>query len=259
MRSIKNNQYVIVTGATSGIGKALCYELSSENFNIIMIARRKEQLNQIKEDIKGKYQVGVEYFVVDLEKTNEIETRIEEIFSKFNISGVINNAGIGHFVGISDIDVRDCEQLFKINVIAPMMISKVASKYFSSNNNRNFIINMASVLAFIPSMHSSEYCASKAALISFSDVMRIELKKHRTSVLTVNPITVRTNFFTTEEYFDNIKKVLTTEAVAKKVVKNLYSKKRNIHVPRYMKILVKIYQLMPNTMDRLIIKYFSTH
>ncbi len=181
------NKVVLITGCSSGIGKALALEFSKNEFKVIATARKKEDILDLEE--KGCH-------VEQLDVTNNDEQLrvVENIFKIFDkIDILINNAGYGLMAPTIDLHEEEIHQQFKTNVYAPLsLIRKVVPSM--KENESGIIINMGSISGIATTPFAGAYCASKAALHSFSDALRMELQPFGIEVMAVQPGSIKSNF-----------------------------------------------------------------
>ncbi len=246
-------KYTIITGASSGIGKELAYKYAKEGHHLILIARRINILYQIKDELEALYEVSIECFICDLNDTETITQTIENINTHFEINCLINNAGISYFEKVEDLSLETIKNQINVNVIAPMLMTKLLIANLTRNNGA--VINICSILSYLPNAHSSAYTTSKYALYGFSNSLRLDFPNLH--VLTVHPITVKTNFFKDSNYYSNIKKVLYPNIVAKKIYSAYVKKKRKVNIPYSIGLLNIIYQIFPRLIDHINRQFFS--
>lgn len=158
----------VVTGASSGMGHAIVERYAKEGANVIAVARRKERLDELAESLKDAPGKVIPYVGdVSLLEVNEgmIDAAIKE-FGRLDI--LVNNAGIMDDMGpIGDVKDEMFEKVFKLNVYGPMTAMRKAVNVFLGQGDGGCIINVVSEGAF-HSCAGSVYCASKAALVSFT-------------------------------------------------------------------------------------------
>jgi len=158
---------VVVTGASSGMGKAIVTLFAKEGANVVAFARRKERLEELAEELKG-YSGKVVPFAGDVSKQKDIESAIDTAvkeFGKFDI--LVNNAGVMDDMGaIGDFTNEKLDQVFQVNVYGPMFAMRKAVSIFKEQGSGN-IINVAS-LGAMRTCAGAVYCASKAALVSLT-------------------------------------------------------------------------------------------
>jgi short-subunit dehydrogenase len=157
---------IILTGASSGIGKAIKKELKNEK--VITICRNCE----IKVDFNN------------IEEVKKIKLK--------NIKGIINCAGVGYFGQFEDIKSEKIIEMININLTAPILLTKNHLK--DIKKNRGFIINIASTSALTPARLGVVYSSTKAGLIQFSKSLFEEVRKNKVKVCTILPDLTLTNF-----------------------------------------------------------------
>jgi uncharacterized protein len=245
-------KYTIITGASSGIGKALALLYAKRGRHLILIARSIEVLEELKRSLEGLYSIQILVFKCDLTNLSEVNELCDTIQEHYAIECLINNAGVGLFERIGYINDDHLRIQELTNFVSPVLFMNAFIK--SIDENAGSVINVGSILSFLPNASKSIYCGNKAALTSFSDCLRLEYPK--VHVLTVHPITVKTKFFQ-EHYYEKQKQVLTPELVALQIMKAHDKKKRIVYVPKKIKMLKLVYLLFPNYIDRLNRKYYS--
>lgn len=169
----------LVTGATSGIGKEICYQLSTLGYDIIAVARNKEKLEEIKKYINTKYYP----ISLDLTKKDEVLSLYHLIQEKkLIVDLLVNNAGIGNYGTFDEGVVDEDIALLELNVIAVTILTKLFLKEMKARN-AGTILQIASSAAFMPcGPFMSTYYASKKYVLSFSLAIHKELKKDKSAV-----------------------------------------------------------------------------
>lgn len=159
---------VVVTGASSGMGKAIVELFVKEGANVIAVARRKERLDALAEELKNE-PGKVVAFAGDVSKEESIEQAIELAVKEFGkLDILINNAGIMDDMSpIGDVKNEKIEQVFQVNVFGPMYAMRKAIQVFQEQGNGGNIINVAS-LGALRTVAGAVYNASKAALVSLT-------------------------------------------------------------------------------------------
>jgi short-subunit dehydrogenase len=183
----------IVTGYSSGIGKAICDELVKNNYNVIRLTSRLE-------DIKA-----LEYEINELLKTCEVDL-------------LINCAGVGVFQPHEEISLDKIKELIDINLTAPIILTKLLLR--SLKKTQGHIINVSSVEATKHSKFSALYTATKSGLRDFGLALFEELRKSGVGVTSINPDLTATNFFDELQFEPSSKKdtYLMPETIAKTVI-----------------------------------------
>lgn len=158
----------LVTGYSSGIGKAICQTLKSNGYEILTLKTRLENAKALEKEVE------------ELLKTNEIDV-------------LINCAGVGIFQPHEEISVAKIKELIDVNLTAPLILSSLVLR--SLKKTKGHIINIASVEATKHSKFSALYTASKSGLRDFSLCLFEELRKADVKITSINPDLTQTNFF----------------------------------------------------------------
>ncbi len=181
----------LITGATSGIGLDMARYLATMKYELILVARNKEKLELIQEQLPTK----VTIIVADLSN----EQKVKELYvvaKKENIDILINNAGLGDFGYFTDTDLNKDLELINTNIKALHILTKSIIKDMEKKDTDTYILNVASAAAFQPGPLMSTYYATKAYVYQLSEALYFEEKKKKTkvhvSVLCPGP--VETNF-----------------------------------------------------------------
>ncbi len=185
-------EYAFITGASSGIGRSFAYLLAEKGMNLILAARRIERLNEIKEEIKLKFNRDVIAIQVDLTGENFLELIINETEDK-EVGLLINNAGIGSTGFFQNNDSAHDATLVKLNCLAPTILTHHFVKPMVEKK-KGAIIFLGSLVAINPNPLMAIYSASKAFNHFLGNALWYELKKSNIDVLTVNPGSTDTEF-----------------------------------------------------------------
>lgn len=194
MNSIDKKTWSVVTGATSGIGKAFAQLLASEGHNLVLVARNADELNRIAGVEISKNQCEVVPLSIDLTQKNAVEQLAAEMDKRGIVPDfIINNAGAGLNGAICDLDAGDQLSIIDLNVRA---MSAVVFAFLPKMLTRGSggIINISSMAAFLPGPYMAVYYASKAYVQSFTTSLRDEVKDSEITVMSVCPGLVDTNF-----------------------------------------------------------------
>jgi NADP-dependent 3-hydroxy acid dehydrogenase YdfG len=189
------NKIALITGATSGFGKACAYKFAANNYDVIITGRRKEKLDELKTDLEKRYGVKILTLVFDVQKREEVFSAVENIPEDWQkIDVLINNAGLA--LGrdyFEEADIDDWETMLDTNVKGLLYVSKAVLP-FMIKNKKGHIINMGSVAAKVAYEKGNVYCASKAAVETISETMRIDLLRHGIKVTAIHPGAAETEF-----------------------------------------------------------------
>ncbi|RJE18657.1 Dehydrogenase [Aspergillus sclerotialis] len=205
---------VVVTGASAGIGKATAKEFartSPKNLKLILTARRIDSLNQIAKEIKEEVGDGVKVLPVKMDVSNpeEVKNFVPNLPDEFkDINVLVNNAGLVKGVAKApDIDPQDIDTMLMTNVNGLINMTQAILPIFKkrSEGGRGDIINIGSIAGREAYPGGSIYCATKAAVRSFTDALRKELIATRIRVIEIDPGQVETEFSVVRFYGDKAK------------------------------------------------------
>ncbi len=187
--------WAIVTGASSGIGRAFAIKFAELGYNLVLISRNKFELDKIKVELTSKFMVEVDVSALDL--TNEDNyNKITEITKDKNIEYLINNAGFGLSSEFYKQDANVLKDMIKLNCLAPTVITKLIIDKMILQKKGN-IVFLGSILAFMPTPFSAVYSATKSFNEVLGSALWYELKKYNINVLAINPGSTKTNFHDT--------------------------------------------------------------
>ncbi|KAJ9623288.1 hypothetical protein H2203_006228 [Taxawa tesnikishii (nom. ined.)] len=205
---------IVVTGASSGIGRSTAFEFartSPKNLKLVLTARREDTLKQVAEDIKKEVGDGVKVLPVKLDVSNasEVKSFVQNLPEEFRgIDVLVNNAGLVKGVAkAGEIDPEDIDIMYKTNVNGLINMTQAVLPIFKQrpDGGAGDIINVGSIAGREPYPGGSIYCSTKAAVRSFTDAMRRELIATRIRVIEVDPGQVETEFSVVRFYGDKAK------------------------------------------------------
>ncbi|MGX2946984.1 SDR family NAD(P)-dependent oxidoreductase [Enterococcus alishanensis] len=188
-------KYTLITGASSGIGKSFAKYFAKARNNLIIVARSKDKLNELKKDLEGKYQVKIIVLIYDM-TIPDISIDIYKEIRNRNIfvDKLINCAGFGLSGNVDNLSYDKQHNQIMINAIALFDMTKLFLDPML-NNNEGIIINVASTSAYHPIPTMAVYAASKAFVLSFTEALAIECNESNVKVLAISPGATDTNFF----------------------------------------------------------------
>ncbi|MFD1218265.1 SDR family oxidoreductase [Microbulbifer celer] len=181
------DRVALITGCSSGIGRELALALHRRGTIVIATARRAESLQELAD-------LGIATEALDVNAHADINRVVHAIKTAYGrLDILVNNAGYGQMGPLLELDSRALEAQFRTNVFAPMALARACAPLLKSRG-RGLICNIGSVSGVLPTPFSGAYCASKAALHSLSDVLRLELKPFGIRVITVQPGAIASEF-----------------------------------------------------------------
>ena len=211
----------LITGASRGLGIEFARLLAINGYDLIISARRKDRLESLKKVLEKKYKINVEVFPADLSDVNDVLNLAENCFIK-DVDILINNAGFGILGTFNNMSGKENVNLINTNITALTLLSQE----FIKTQKRGYILNVASIAAFLPGPLLSSYYASKAYVLSLSAAVNEELKRSGKpiSVTTLCPGPMKTEFFATAGASKEFA-TATPRACAKRALRAMFKRK----------------------------------
>ncbi|MBU1144458.1 MAG: SDR family oxidoreductase [Firmicutes bacterium] len=236
--------YAIITGASSGIGKEIAFELAKREINLVLVARRTDLLEQLKKEIESTYQVKVVVKSLDLSNKENCFLLHKETLQYYP-EIFINNAGFGKVGFFSDVPLEIELSMIDLNIQAVHILTKL----YSQTMEKGIILNVSSMAAFLSTPFLSTYAATKAYVLHLSEAVNYELKKQNKDVrvLTLCPGPVATEFGKVAEATMSLKG-MTAKRCASIAVKGIFKKKRIIIPGAQMKLIHFLVKIIPTSL-----------
>ena len=189
------NKIVLITGATSGIGKACAEKYAAAGFDLIITGRRTERLAVLKTALEKEHGIKVLAMTFDVQDRAAVEDHLGTLPEEWqHIDILINNAGLAAGRDLfEEADMEDWETMLNTNVHGLLYVSKAIVPYMIARK-KGHIVNMGSVAGKEVYERGNVYCASKFAVDAISKSMRIDLLRHNIKVTNINPGAVETEF-----------------------------------------------------------------
>ena len=250
-----------ITGASSGIGEALTYELNKMGCKLIISSRNETALQQVKNNCPNSGFVKV--IPLDLENYNTMAVKVKEAIASFGaIEILINNAGISQRSYIVDTDFEVYKKLMDVNYLGTVALTKALLPHFITQQNGHFV-TVTSLMGKFGSPLRSGYCGAKHALHGFFDVLRMEHEKDGVAVTLICPGFVQTNIAKNALTGDGISQNqedsatangMSTKILSHKIIRAI--EKRNFEVYLGGKETFAIYlkRLFPKLLHRVVLK-----
>ena len=185
----------LITGATSGIGLATAEALAADGYRLVLAARNEKKLSEVAEDFRMKYNADVSYYVLDVQDRAAISHVSAEILEKEGVPDVlVNNAGLARGLepyALTDED--DILEMVETNIKGLFLMTRAFLPSMLARNTGH-IINLGSTAGLYAYAGAAVYCATKAAVKTFSDGLRIDVMASDIKVTTIQPGLVETPF-----------------------------------------------------------------
>lgn len=190
------NRYVLITGATSGIGRATAEAFAKQGDHVIICGRRQAVLQEVKGELEATYGVQVFPFTLDVTDRLSIEAMVPRIVAEVGgrIDILVNNAGLAQGLDkLQDCDLDDVERMIDTNMKGLLYVSRSLLPYMVKQN-AGHVINLGSTAGLYAYAGAAVYCATKAAVKTISDGLRIDTIETDIKVTTIQPGIVETPF-----------------------------------------------------------------
>ena len=260
-RSLKGKR-ILLTGASSGIGAVLASLLAKEGADIVLLARRKERLQEVAEQIRQQFGNAQKIVIVVGDVTDsEVQHRaVQSAIDQFGgLDILINNAGVGAMARIEDSTQETLRRIFEVNFFALFELTQLALPHLKQGTEP-MVVNMSSIVGLRGVPHYGVYGSAKFAVTGLSETMRAELYQYGIDVLLVCPGTTQTEFFDVLHQATSAPKLpvhrpVTSKYVAMRIVWAMKQGKHKIipYIPAAF--LDKLNRLFPQFVDRIMAKY----
>ncbi|WP_439130215.1 SDR family oxidoreductase [Polaribacter sp.] len=232
-----SDKIIWITGASSGIGKALAVELSNQNATLILSSRKKEDLMLVKNACKNPDAIKI--ITLDLEKHSTLQTKADKAIAAFGtIDILINNGGISQRSFAKDTSLEVDRRIIDINYLGTVALTKAILPHFIKRKSGHFVTT-SSIVGKIGTPLRSSYAASKHALHGFFDSLRAEIYKDNIAVTLICPGFVNTNISknaltgngTPQQKMDTAtKNGIAPNTFAKLMVKSIQQRKEEVYI-----------------------------
>lgn len=258
----KLNEVVLITGASSGIGEACALQFARQGFRVVLAARRTERIETLAEKIRSEGGSALPV-TADLSQLDSIHQLVRTTLAEWGqIDILFNNAGFGRLMFLEALDpVKDIEAQFKVNLEGLVHLTRATLPQMIARR-RGHIINMASIAGLVAMPTYSIYAATKFAVRGFTDALRREVGIWGIKVSGIYPGSVETEFgeHTGADRISGVRMpkilVLSTEDVAREVVRLTRHPRRMVVVPRIMRPAVWLAWHFPGIVDWGVERFF---
>ena len=261
MRRSLNKKRILLTGASSGIGAVLAVLLAKEGANLVLLARRKDRLREIAEQIRQQFSdrkvILVDGDITDAEvRCRTVNAAVEQLGG---LDILINNAGVGATALFEDSTEETLRRVFEVNFFALFELTQLALPLLKQGTEP-MVVNLSSIVGLRGVPHYGVYGAAKFAVTGLSESMRAEFSRYGIDLLLVCPGTTQTEFFdvlyqSTSAPSLPIHHPVTSEYVATRIVRGMKQGKHKI-IPYFPAVLLDILnRFFPRLVDRIMARY----
>lgn len=248
------DQVVLITGASSGIGRALAGEFARQGARVALVARNATRLHTVAKSLPGEHWV----LPADVTKPDEVARAVATVG---RVDVLVNNAGIGYCATVADTPLEDYRAVFETNFFGTFHFLQAVVPGMIQRRS-GLLIQISSLNGFCSVPLGSAYCASKFALEGMSQSVRIELHKHKVRMLIVRPGVTDTEFFDHAKHFRQMnpfpmRHLMPAELAAAKIVSAAARGKRELVLTAEGKVLWWLKKLSPALVDRILLRYIK--
>lgn len=189
------SKIALITGASSGIGKACAVLYAKNGYQLIITGRRADRLASLKSDLENQYGVKVTTLCFDVRDKNAVTENLSSLpVALQKIDVLINNAGLSRgFDPIQNGELADWETMIDTNIKGLLYVTKIVSNWMIENK-KGHIVNLGSIAGKEVYANGNVYCATKSAVDALNKAMRIDLLPHGIKVTGIHPGAVETEF-----------------------------------------------------------------
>lgn len=192
---MNSSNLALITGASSGIGKACAHLLARNGYSLILAGRREDRLNALRDELMGAHGTVCKVAVCDVRNKTEVQAMVDALEGEWrHIRVLINNAGLA--MGLSSIedgDFRHWDTMIDTNLKGLLYVSKLVLPLLIATGNSH-IVNIGSIAGKEVYANGNVYCATKHAVDALSRSMRLDLSKYPVRVSAIHPGAVETEF-----------------------------------------------------------------
>jgi len=253
------NKVIWITGASSGIGKALAMELSKNNCQLILSSRREKELNDVRSQCARPE--NVEIVTLDLADYTNMSLVVNKAISQFgHIDLLINNGGISQRSPIIETTIDVDKKLMEVDYLGTIGLSKAILPHFIERQSGHFVV-VSSLMGKFSSPFRSAYCGAKHALHGFFDALRLEHDKDNIKVTMICPGFVNTNVARNALIGDGSQQGhqdqmtengLDVNVFVKKMIKAIQKEKYEAYIGKFEKLGVFVKRISPRLLHKLV-------
>ncbi|NWD71056.1 SDR family oxidoreductase [Pseudomonas gingeri] len=194
MTQTSSKGFALITGASSGIGAVYADRLAHQGYDLILVARNRERLEQLATRLGKDSQRTVEVVQADLNDAGDLKRIAQLLEQDQRISLLVNNAGVGAAASLLESEQAKMDAMIHLNVVALTHLAKAAASNFVARAEGT-IINIASIVAIAPELLNGVYGGTKAFVLAFTQSLHHELSEKGVKVQAVLPGAIRTEFW----------------------------------------------------------------
>ena len=228
------NKWVLVTGASSGLGEEMARQLAFQHgANLILLARRKDKLEQLKAELESEARVSVKIIVADLSKLHDVDHAIDQLLSDGQLYAAILNAGITYFGKHSELSWEQFQTMLQTNVVSVVRFTNRLVSHFESTGKEGGVLIVSSMAAIFPVPYQSAYSGTKSFILSFATALIHEIKNKQFSLSVYAPGGIVTEMTAGDNFHDLQGWLMPVKQAAKEGI-DAFRNRKPVHVPGLM-------------------------
>lgn len=248
------NKSIVITGGSSGIGKATALRCAKDGAKVLVAARSEDKLKQTVEEINQTGGKGY-YISTDVTDGNQVKDLFKYAVKELGcVDVVFNNAGLGYVKRIFETSDQEIKKMVNVNLLGLCYVAKYASQVMKEQKSGH-LINTSSLAGLISVPQWAVYTATKWGVTGLTETIRQELKEYNVIVSSVHPGAVDTNFFSQNKAnidLSQFEQKITPEEVAEEVYKLMLTDQRKVLIPNMAKSYSFLYKFIPGLTEKLI-------
>src|SRR5438270_9316836 len=253
------NKVAVITGASMGIGEAIAKLFLQQCAKVVLCARDLERSKAAEQRIGGgDYTLSL---LGDVSRREQVDAVVKTTLAKFGRIDIwVNNAGFGLNDAVADMDMAELRRMFDTNLFGAIECMQAVVPIMRKQGSGD-IVNISSVSGHISTPYMSGYAATKHAMNAIGKAARMEMLRYNINVLTVCPGYISTDFVKnmvkgkhSERVGSSARYSVTPDVVADATLQGLLKRKREVIVPKFYQMVIRMYQAAPGVVERRIRK-----
>lgn len=228
------SRWVFVTGASSGLGLEMARVLARDHgANLILVARRRDRLEKLREELNSAHGVEVDVIVADLSKAEDVDRAFREATARHPIYGVVLNAGVTHFGEYDELSWDDFRAMLETNVVSVVRLSTLFLPYLEQKNQGGGLMLVSSMAGLVPVPYQTAYSGTKAFIINYGCGLWHETHDKNVSVTTFVPGGIQTEMTSTDRFKALGGWLMPADRCASAAIQ-AFRQRRYLHVPGFV-------------------------
>ena len=256
------DKVIWITGASSGIGEEMAYQLAKKGAKLILSSRRMEELNRVKDNCEGKHANTIKIIPLDLSDAVSLPQKAKEASASFGrIDILINNGGISHRATVLESNMEVYRRIMEVDYFAPIQLSKLVLPGMLEQKFGQHVV-LTSATGIISTPMRSAYAAAKHALHGFYDALHAEEYDNNVRVTLVCPGYIQTKISynalkgdgkAQKKHENDISKGFTPEQAVKKIVKAIEQRKEELYFGGFKEMLaIRLKRFLPGVFAKIV-------